>query len=408
MTLDLFSTARESEPEGEPTPGGATHPRAYSVADVNRLARQLLEGRIAPLWVAGEVSGWKRYGSGHCYFSLRDADAQIRCVMFRSEAARLPTEPEEGMKVRAFGRVTIYEQRGTFQLIVELLEGEGGDGLWRLAFERLRKKLEAEGLLAAERKRPLPRYPGRIGVVTSPSGAALHDIVEVVERRAPWTTVVLAPARVQGETAAGEVAAALRRLGRRGHVDVVIVGRGGGSVEDLWAFNEETVARAIADCPVPVVSAVGHEVDVTIADLVSDRRAPTPSAAAELVAPDGAAVDRATRLAGTRMAAALRGALVERVREVAALAGGLQYGMEAAIRTRQERLARVAGRLEALSPLAALRRGYSVAQDEDGRLLRRVADFAPGSRFRLRVQDGRVHGVVDAVEAEEELPGGTA
>ncbi|MEJ2677585.1 MAG: exodeoxyribonuclease VII large subunit [Gemmatimonadota bacterium] len=402
MTLDLFSAARMDR--GPEASGSAETPgrRAYSVSDVNRLVRQLLEGRVPPLWVAGEVTNWKRYGSGHCYFSLRDAQAQLRCVMFRNEAAQLPTDPEEGMKVRALGRVTVYEKRGDFQLIVDVLEGEGGDGLWRLAFERLRAKLEAEGLLAPERKRPLPRYPRRVGVVTSAAGAALHDILQVMERRAPWTTVVLCPARVQGDGAAEEVARALRTVGRRGDVGVVIVGRGGGSVEDLWAFNEEVVARAIAECPVPVVSAVGHEVDVTIADLVADLRAPTPSAAAEHVAPDGAGIRRAVGLGRERMVAALRRRMSDAERDVQALADGLQAGMEQAIRSRSERVSLAAGRLEALSPLSALARGYAVAQDVDGRVLRRASDFQAGGRFRLRVVDGRVHAVVEQVEREDD------
>jgi exodeoxyribonuclease VII large subunit len=402
LTLDLFSAARmdrEPDPSGPAeTPGR----RAYSVSDVNRLVRQLLEGRVPPLWVAGEVTNWKRYASGHCYFSLRDAQAQLRCVMFRTEAAQLPTDPEEGMKVRALGRVTVYEKRGDFQLIVDVLEGEGGDGLWRLAFERLRAKLEAEGLLAPDRKRPLPRYPRRVGVVTSAAGAALHDILQVMERRAPWTTVVLCPARVQGDGAAEEVARALRTVGRSGDVDVVIVGRGGGSVEDLWAFNEEVVARAIAECPVPVVSAVGHEVDVTIADLVADLRAPTPSAAAEHVAPDGEGVRRAVALGRDRMVAALRRRVSDMERDVQSLGGGLRVGMEQLIRSRTERLSRAAGRLEALSPLSALARGYAVPQDADGKVLRRTSDFEADSPFRLRVVDGRVHAVVDRVEREDD------
>lgn len=402
MTLDLFSAARMDREPG--APGSAETPgrRAYSVSDVNRLVRQLLEGRVPPLWVAGEVTNWKRYASGHCYFSLRDAQAQLRCVMFRNEAAQLPTDPEEGMKVRALGRVTVYEKRGDFQLIVDVLEGEGGDGLWRLAFERLRAKLEAEGLLAPERKRPLPRHPRRVGVVTSAAGAALHDILQVVERRAPWTTVVLCPARVQGDGAAQEVARALRTVGRRGDVDVVIVGRGGGSVEDLWAFNEEVVARAIADCPVPVVSAVGHEVDVTIADLVADLRAPTPSAAAERVAPDGAGIRRAVELGRDRMVAALRRRVADAERDVQSMADGLRLGMDRLLQSRSERLSRVAGRLEALSPLSALARGYAVPQDADGRVLRRASEFVAGGRFRLRVVDGRVHAVVERVEREDD------
>ncbi|MFW6078957.1 MAG: exodeoxyribonuclease VII large subunit, partial [Gemmatimonadota bacterium] len=272
-TLELVDSigrgARTIGEGAEPASGGAD----YSPSAVNALARELLESAFPPLWVRGEVTGWTRASSGHCYFALRDADAQLRCVMFRGEASRLPTDPEEGMEVRALGELTIYERRGGFQLIVRELDARGADGLWRLAFERLKRTLEAEGLLAAERKRPLPRHPASVGVVTSPVGAALQDILNVIERRAPWTRVVLSATRVQGDGAAEEIARAIHRfdgLDGRDAVDVLVVGRGGGSVEDLWAFNEEPVARAIAACPVPVVSAVGHEVDVTIADLVAD------------------------------------------------------------------------------------------------------------------------------------------
>ncbi|MGH7483121.1 MAG: exodeoxyribonuclease VII large subunit, partial [Longimicrobiales bacterium] len=277
---------------------------ALSVSAVNRLARELIEGGLPPLWVAGEVSGWRRYASGHCYFGLKDADAQIRCVMFSSDARRLPADPEEGMAVRVLGGLTLYEKRGEFQLRARRLEAAGEDGLWRLAFERLKSKLDEEGLLSAARKRPLPRCPVTIGIVTSPLGAVLHDILHVIERRAPWTRVVLSPTRVQGEGAAGEIAAAIR-LFARAPVDLLIVARGGGSIEDLWPFNEEPVARALADARVPVISAVGHETDVTIADLVADLRAPTPSAAAELAVPDGDTIRRNLDACGERLRAAL-------------------------------------------------------------------------------------------------------
>src|SRR5690606_22253835 len=240
----------------------------------------MLEARIPPLWVEGEISGWKRHSSGHAYFCLRDVNAQIDGVMFRSDVQRLPIEPEQGMHVRAFGTVTLYGKRGDYQFVARRPEATADGGPWRPAFERLRKRLQREGLLDRSRKRPLPRHPRAGGVVTSPVGAALHDILHVIERRAPWTRVILSPARVQGEGAAFEIARAIALFERaRVSIDVLIVGRGGGSTEDLWAFNEEPVARAIAASPVPVISAVGHEVDVTIADLVADLRAPTPSAA---------------------------------------------------------------------------------------------------------------------------------
>src|SRR5690606_18450659 len=250
-------------PAGWPTRGTAEN--AIRVSEINSMAREILETAFPSLWIAGEVSGWKRHTSGHCYFTLRDELAQLRCVMFRADAQRLPTMPEEGMEVRVLGTLTLYERRGDLQCVVRELEGVGAGGLWRLAFERLRARLEAEGLLDPARKRPIPRHPRTVGIVTSPVGAALHDILRVIERRAPWTRIVLCPAKVQGDGAAEEIARAIELFGQTRAADVLIVGRGGGSVEDLWAFNEEVVARAIAASPIPIVSAVGHEVDYTIA-----------------------------------------------------------------------------------------------------------------------------------------------
>ncbi len=412
MTGDLFSAlgpGRDGATAGaDAHPGGvavasASNGQAYTVSSVNALVREFLEGAFPPLWVAGEVSGWKRYASGHCYFSLRDANAQLRCVMFRSDAQRLPTDPEEGMKVRALGRITLYERRGDFQLVVRELEAEGAGGLWRLAFERLRDRLEAEGLLAPERKRLLPRSPATVAVVTSPSGAALHDILHVIERRAPWTRVILSPARVQGDGAAEEVAQAIERVGRYGEADVVIVGRGGGSIEDLWAFNEEVVARAIAASPVPVISAVGHEVDVTIADLVADVRAPTPSAAAEAAVPDGRVLKRHLRDLRDRLPAALRRTVAERRGELLFQRTALSRAIDGVLREQRERLNHATGKLEALSPLAALRRGYAVPLDDNGRVLRGTSAFATGSRFRLRVADGSVSCRVEGVEEDRQV-----
>jgi exodeoxyribonuclease VII large subunit len=391
MTLDLFSTG--AAPAGTP---GPQRERALSVSQVNALVRQLLEGSVPPLWVAGEVTGWKRHASGHCYFTLRDAAAQLRCVMFRADAQRLPTDPEEGMRVRALGGLTLYERRGEYQLVARRLEAEGGDGLWRLAFERLRARLQTEGLLAPERKRPLPRTPAAVGIVTSSVGAVLHDILHVIERRAPWTRVILAPARVQGDGAALEIATALHRLSHSGLVDVVIVGRGGGAMEDLWPFNEELVARAIVASPVPVVSAVGHETDVTIADLVADHRSPTPSAAAETVVPDREALARELDACNVRLRQAVWSRVAGPAQRVETLRDALAGRMSQLLRDRGRRLEAVAGRLHALSPLSALARGYALPLADDARLLRRAADFAPGSRFTLRVVDGRVPCRVEA------------
>ncbi len=413
QSLDLFEDGDGAPADPRPVERPATpEPRVWSVSQVNRAVRSLLESAVDALWVAGEVGNWTRSRQGHCYFTLKDDRAQLRCVLWRSDAERLPTDPEEGMQVRVFGSLTLYEARGEYQMAVRRVEGDGAEGLWRLAFEKLRRKLDEEGLLDPARRRPLPRFPATVGVVTSPTGAALHDILTVLRRRAPWVRVLLRGARVQGEEAGREVARAIQVLGSSGQVDVLIVGRGGGSIEDLWAFNEEVVARAIAACPVPVVSAVGHEVDVTISDLVADLRAPTPSAAAEAVVPDGAVVLAQLRGLPERLARGLRGtvtrrqaALVDQLRvlsramerrlspsrQTVDLAGArLERGVTRLLERRRERLGGLAGRLQALSPLAILERGYSVARGESGTLLRRVADFPAGRDFVLRVADGSV------------------
>ena len=389
-----------------------TSPRVWSVSQVNRAVGRLLEESIESLWVSGEVAHWTRARSGHCYFTLKDEQAQIRCAMFRTEAATLPTDPEQGMNVRAFGGLSLYVAKGEYQLIVRRLEAEGEEGLWRLAFERVRAKLDAEGLLAPERKRPLPAFPGTVGVVTSLAGAALHDIITVVRRRAPWTRVVVRGTRVQGEGAGVEVAEAIEVLGRSGLADVLIVSRGGGSLEDLWTFNEEVVARAIAQCPVPVISAVGHEIDVTVADLVADHRAPTPSAGAEAAVQDAEALGEVLALKRDRMSRALRGAALRRRDALVVRRGQLRRSasvlarprrdalgragdrMEMAVRKmvslKRTRLSEGAGKMDVVSPLGTLARGYALPLDEAGRVLRSSADLEPGLRFSLRVSDGSV------------------
>jgi len=427
-SLDLF--AEHDEPHGAEAPAPEVigpEPKVWSVSQVNRAVRGLLEDSVEPLWVGGEVGSWTRSRAGHCYFTLKDDKAQLRAVMFGRDAQLLPTDPDEGMKVRAFGDLTLYEARGEYQMVVRRLEAEGAEGLWRLAFEKLRVQLEAEGLLAPERKQPLPQYPACVGVVTSPTGAALEDITAVLGRRAPWVRIVLAGTRVQGEGAAVEIASAIDRLAASGLPDVIIVGRGGGSVEDLWAFNEEPVARAIARCQIPVVSAVGHEIDVTIADLVADVRAPTPSAAAETVVPDGAALLHQLRRTPERLGRSLRNVstrrrtrveerlnrLVRAVdRKLAPVRQALDRGegrlerrVGALAELRRAQLSGLAGRLEALSPLATLGRGYSVARTQDGRVLRTVGDFDVGLRFLLRVNDGTV--AAESLGAEESPTAGT-
>ena len=402
--LDLFAD-RSTEPAGPPAP------KVWTVSQVNRAVRRLLEETLPQLWVTGEVANFNRHRSGHCYFTLKDRSAQIRCVMFRREAATLPTDPEEGMTLRVFGGLTLYEARGSYQFVVSRLEAESADGMWKLAFERLRRRLDTEGLTDPARKRRLPDFPRRVGVVTSATSAALRDILAVTERRAPWVRVLVRGTGVQGPGAGRQIAAAIDTVAARG-VDVVIVARGGGSIEDLWGFNEEPVARAVAACPVPVVSGVGHETDVTICDLVADLRAATPSAAAEAVAPDGRALGRRLAALGQRLGRALSGQArarrwrLDRARErlfrgarrltsayrqrLQGGRAGMSQAMQGRIQRRSARLKEAAAAMEALSPLSTLARGYAVPLDVNGRLLRGVGDFVPAERFRLRVVDGNV------------------
>ncbi len=413
-TLDLFTEAPPAQRVADsPSEANAPPaPRVWTVRQINRASRLLLEESLPRLWVGGEVTNFRRQRSGHCYFTLKDEAAQLRCVMFRRDAARLPADPDEGMTLRVFGGLTLYEARGVFQLIVSKLETESEGGMWKLAFDRLRARLDTEGLTDPGRKRPLPAFPGTVGIVTSPTSAALRDIVAVIARRAPWLRVVVRGTRVQGVGAGEEIAAAVSMLARVPGVDVVVVARGGGSIEDLWGFNEEAVARAVALSPVPVVSGVGHETDVTICDLVADLRAATPSAAAETVAPDRQWVAKRLDAMGQRLGRGLARQVRSRRwwldqlgdslfrrgrRRVQASRDRLDAArlqMAAAVRARIRRdggrLSEAAAALDALSPLSTLARGYAVPLDRDGKLLRRTGDFPRGRDFRLRVLDGYV------------------
>ncbi|HVB30040.1 MAG TPA: exodeoxyribonuclease VII large subunit [Gemmatimonadaceae bacterium] len=388
--FDLFEAPADAA--GMIAPDAAPGERAETaipVALLTQTAKAVIDGAFSPLWVRGEVSDFKAHRNGHWYFSLRDASAQIRCVVWARDQRGIPAAPDDGMLVSALGQLTVYAARGEMQFGIRRLEA-AGDGLWRKAFEQTRARLEADGLLAPERKRPIPRYPRRIAVITSPTGAALHDITAVIRRRAPGVEVVVIPAAVQGETAPAELCAALDRLARWGDADLLIIGRGGGAREDLWAFNDEAVARALAACPLPTISAVGHEVDVTICDLVADLRAPTPSAAAEAAVRAVSELATEVRLLGAR----LRRAVGSRL-DVSALrlqrAGRAMHGRASrAVERRRARMQALAGRLDALSPLATLERGYAVARDPSGRVLSSAAQFTPGSTFDLTLRDGRV------------------
>lgn len=289
------------------TEAEAAAPRrdVYTVSRLNREVRSVLERGLGVIWVQGELSNFSQPASGHWYFSLKDRGAQLRCAMFRLQNSLVGFTPRDGAQLLLRGRISVYEARGEYQLIVEHLE-EAGVGALKREFERLKTRLAAEGLFAPERKRSLPRFPRRIGVITSPSGAALHDVLKVLARRFPPAAVLIYPAQVQGAAAVPALMAALATAGARAECDVLILARGGGSLEDLWAFNDERLARAIAASPLPVVSAVGHEIDFTIADFVADVRAPTPSAAAELVVPDRSAWLEAVRRTAERLAVSMR------------------------------------------------------------------------------------------------------
>jgi exodeoxyribonuclease VII large subunit len=382
---------------------GASPGSAIAVSTLTQTVKDVVEGAFIPLWVRGEISDFKAHRNGHWYFCLRDQFSQLRCVVWSRDQLGIPTAPDDGMQVTAFGQLGVYAARGEMQLTVRRMEAEG-DGLWRKALERTRLRLERDGLLAPERKRVLPRFPRCIAVVTSSSGAALRDIVAVVRRRAPGVQVVVAHAAVQGESAPKELCRALDRVARWGRADLVIVGRGGGSREDLWAFNDERVARALAACPVPTISAVGHEVDLTLCDLVADQRAPTPSAAAEAAVPSRHEIARELAAQRRHLVSAVDDCLSEPRHRAATAARTLSAAMTDHLASRRTAFGALAGRLHALSPLATLERGYAVARDADGRTLVSVADFRPGGPFTLRMRDGEVDAEARSVRASSGTP----
>ncbi len=395
-------------------------PRVYRVGEVLAGLNRMLEDRVGRLWVVGEISDLRRPGSGHLYFNLVDEDGRLRAALFRGNAQRLLFDAEEGLEVLAYGELSVYEPRGDLQLIVRQLEPRGVGAL-QLAFEQLRRRLEAEGLFDPAHKRRLPPRPTQIGVVTSLSGAALRDVLAVTGRRQPGLPVCIAPTRVQGEGAEHEIAAALDALVGHTDVSIVLLVRGGGSPEDLHPFNTEVVARAIERSQVPVVSGVGHEVDVTIADLVADARAATPSAAAELAVPDRASLASEVERSWRRLRRALeirvdahrahfdrqREALraqspaarlvAHRERWLAAHRALLRAGAATPERP-AGRLATWVGRLDTLSPLAVLGRGYALVRRRgDGGIVRGAADTHPGDALRIRVARAELDAVVDAV-----------
>lgn len=413
-------------------------PEILTVAELNRLARAALEREFPLLWVAGEVSNLTRAPSGHYYFTLKDAQAQVRCAMFRARAQTLAWRLENGQQVEARALVTLYEPRGDFQLNVESLRRAGLGRLYE-AFLRLKEKLDKEGLFSDGRKRPLPRFPRRIGVVTSPRAAALRDVVAALTRRAAGIEVIVYPTLVQGTEAAAQIAAAIDTAGRRAECDLLLVVRGGGSLEDLWAFNEEIVARAIADCPIPVIAGVGHETDVTVADLAADRRAATPTAAAEIASAGWFEAAKETATLAGALAAAMHGALERRMQRVDLMARQLVHPAERLARTRQRlghlatrlaaagerrfqrqaariaalqlrlararpaiearrtRVERLAASLAALNPQAALGRGYALVRDAEGRLVRSHRQLQTGDALAIRFAEGGAEALVSRI-----------
>ena len=377
-------------------PPGTSPDTALPIAEVTSAAKDVLEGAFPPMWVKGEVTNFIAHRNGHWYFTLRDKTAQLSCVVWSRDVKRIPAPPDEGMQVAARGQLSVYPARGQMQLMISAMEAEG-EGLWRKQFEMTRAALEKDGLLDPARKRALPRFPRRVAVVTSPDGAALHDIVSVIQRRNPLVEIVVVPAAVQGETAPDSLVAALGRVARWNDADVVIIGRGGGSREDLWAFNDERVARAIAACPIPTISAVGHEVDVTIADLVADHRAATPSAAAEAAVPVLSELIAGVRALGQLVRSATMTRIQDAGRDLRQFARDLAVRSLRVVERRRARVQELAATLEALSPLATLARGYAVALNERGGALASAALFTPGMPFALELKDGRVHATTDAV-----------
>jgi exodeoxyribonuclease VII large subunit len=377
-----LSTPEDAAPGVDPT-------SAIAVSTLTSTARDILEGAFPPIWVRGEVSGFKAHRNGHWYFTLRDRLAQVRAVVWSKDTRSIPAQPDEGMQIAAFGNLSVYPAKGEMQFVVRRMEAEG-DGLWQKRMEQTRLKLEQDGLLDPDRKRRLPRYPRMVAVVTSPDGAALRDIVSVIRRRAPMVQVVLVPAAVQGDTAVQDLCRAIDRVGRWGKAELLLVARGGGSREDLWAFNDERVARAVANAPIPVISGVGHETDVTICDLVADVRAATPSAAAETAVRDHAELALELRGAGRRISRAVAKRVDRAKSELQWVTSALQSRVTRLVDRRRATIAELGGRLNALSPLATLQRGYAVARHPDGRALTSASAFELGAEFELMLRDGRI------------------
>lgn len=449
--------------------------RVLSIRDVNRYIKMKLEGDpgLQDIWLRGEISNFTRHSSGHMYFTLKDESGRLKCIMFASHNQRLPFAPKDGMKVLARGGVSVYERDGAYQFYATAMQPDGIGSLY-LAFEQLKKKLEAEGLFADARKRPIPRFPKAIGIITSPTGAAVRDIIITLQRRHPSVPILLYPVSVQGTSAAPSIVRAIEAMNRLAETDVLIVGRGGGSLEELWAFNEEAVARAIYASSIPVISAVGHETDFTIADFVADLRAATPTAAAELAVPhagelkqhlhhlqlrmgkslrllagksrerwqhaarspyftqprrtllaqaerldrlrdrlvyrtqaqSGRARERLARLSGKLAAVSPAEQVIFARKRLTGAGRALELAMAGALRDSHNRYGGLVRHLDALSPLKVMARGYSLVYDEkESRLLRSIGDVQPGDLVKVRLADGRLDCQVWGIQGEEKVNG---
>ena len=365
--------------------------RVFSVAQIVRYCKEMLEEDVllGGFFMEGEISNCKRHSSGHVYFTMKDASAAINAVMFRGHAQALAFVPENGMKVIAYGRVSMYEKTGQVQLYAELLEPMGKGGLYT-AFEQLKAKFQAEGLFDPARKRAIPADAACVAVITSPTGAAVRDVITVIRRRNRHVSVVVVPALVQGESAAADIARAIREVNQWGGADVLIVGRGGGSIEDLWAFNEEVVARAIVGSKLPVVSAVGHETDFTIADFVADLRAATPSAAAELVTQDMRAQEARAAAATGRLGKALTGRVAKGRMSLAQSRARLEASLSVGLNRKRMQFDYIVDGLQKVSPLQVLRRGYAYVADADGKVVSSVGQLTDGMNVTLTFADGAV------------------
>jgi len=412
-------------PESKTVVDMMTSTNILTVSEVNKYIKDMIsrDGILSGLWVKGEISNFKNHYSGHFYFSLKDEKSVLKCVMFRSNASLLPFVPEDGMKVIIRGYVSVFERDGQYQLYAEEIQPDGIGALY-IAFEKLKKKLEAEGLFDAAKKKKLPYLPKAIGVVTSSTGAVIRDIINVLSRRFYNFNLKLYPVQVQGEQAAGQIAAAVRRFNELDNVDVIIVARGGGSLEDLWPFNEEIVARSIYESRIPVISAVGHETDFTIADFVADVRAPTPSAAAELVMPERAVVENRLdslklRLRNAVMKkTAMERLLLRKIEGSVAFRQPLnkiyqermlldvqkkymQKALSALNTNYRNKLSLLAATLDTLSPLKSLARGYSITKSKkDGSLVRSVHAVSIGDRLEINLMDGRLGCTVESIEED--------